>query len=120
MSQSGKSRNTSRMKRKLRSRKKLAGTAERPRMSVFRSAAHVSVQVIDDEAGKTLVSVSSFGKGSSIKRANIEECGTLGKKIAEKCKEKNISKVVFDKNGFAYHGRVKAVAEGAREAGLSF
>lgn len=108
-----------RERRKLRGRKKISGTSERPRMSVFRSARHVFVQVVDDNTGKTLVSVGTFAKGKA-ERANKEVCTEIGKKLAAKCKEKNITKVVFDKNGYTYHGRIKALADGAREAGLDF
>jgi large subunit ribosomal protein L18 len=108
-----------RIKRKKRIRKKISGTAERPRMSVFRSARHVYVQVIDDTTGRTLASVSSFQKGKAV-NANVEVCGELGKKVGELCLSQNINTVVFDKNGYAYHGRVKAIAEAAREAGLNF
>ena len=108
-----------REKRKKRIRKKVFGTTERPRLSVFRSARHVYAQVIDDTKGMTLASVHSFKKGSE-ERANKAVCSELGKKLAESCKAKNITSVVFDKNGFAYHGRVQALAEGAREGGLNF
>ena len=108
-----------REKRKKRIRKKVFGTTERPRLSVFRSARHVYAQVIDDVKGVTLAHVHSFEKGSE-QRANKEACGALGKKLAEACKAQNISKVVFDKNGYAYHGRIMALAEGAREGGLDF
>jgi len=113
-----KSRNQSRLRRKMRGRKKISGSAERPRLSVFRSSAHVYVQVIDDDSGKTLASVSSFGKSGVGKRASKEVCAQVGKQIAEKCLASNITKVVFDKGGFSYHGRVRAIADGAREAGL--
>ena len=108
-----------RARRKKRVRGKVTGTADRPRLSVFRSATHVYAQVIDDSEGKTLVSVSSFEKGNH-KRANTDVCGELGKTLAERCKGKNIDKIVFDKNGYNYHGRIKALAEGAREGGLNF
>ncbi len=108
-----------REKRKKRIRKKIFGTSERPRLSVFRSARHVYAQVINDTSGETIASVHSFKKGSE-ERANKEVCNALGKKLAEVCKAKNITKVVFDKNGYAYHGRVMALAEGAREGGLDF
>ncbi len=108
-----------REKRKTRIRKKVFGTAERPRLSVFRSARHVYAQVIDDTRGVTLAHVHSFKKGSE-ERAGKEACNALGKKLAEACKAKNITKVVFDKNGYAYHGRIMALAEGAREGGLDF
>jgi len=80
---------------------------------------HVYAQVIDDLNGHTLASVSSFEKGNH-RRANIGVCGELGKALADRCKAKNIQSVVFDKNGFTYHGRVKALADGAREGGLQF
>ena len=108
-----------RTRRKMRGRKKISGTTERPRLSVFRSDRHIYAQVIDDAVGATLVSVSSFEKGNH-RRANASVCADLGKTLAERCKAKNISAVVFDKGGFTYHGRVKALAEGAREGGLQF
>ncbi|NRA43421.1 MAG: 50S ribosomal protein L18 [Oligoflexales bacterium] len=108
-----------RVKRKKRVRQKVSGTEARPRLSVFKSARHVYAQVIDDIAGKTLVSASSFEKGNH-RVANTEVCGEIGKLISARCKEKNIEKIVFDKNGNQYHGRVKALAEGAREGGLVF
>lgn len=109
-----------RLKRKMRIRKKISGTAERPRLSVSRSARHIYAQIIDDGAGKTLASISSFTKNEKIARANAVACHELGKKLAAAAKAQNITQVVFDKNGFAYHGRVKAVADGAREGGLQF
>jgi len=118
---SGNQKEALRQKRKKRIRKKISGTAERPRLSVFRSARHVYAQVIDDVAGKTLVAAASFEKGQDkSKNANIEACSELGKLIASRCKEKKISTIVFDKNGQRYHGRVKALADGAREGGLLF
>ena len=108
-----------RTRRKMRIRKKISGTELRPRLSVFRSDKHVYAQVIDDLKGSTLVSISSFEKGNH-KRASIPVCNELGKKLAERCKAKNINAIVFDKNGFNYHGRVKALADGAREGGLQF
>jgi len=108
-----------RLRRKLRIRKKINGTVERPRLSIYRSSAHLFAQVIDDVGGKTIVSVGSFSKGKA-ERANKDRCSELGKQLAAKCKEKNITCVVFDKNGFNYHGRVKAFADGAREGGLDF
>jgi len=108
-----------RTRRKMRIRKKISGTTARPRLSVFRSDTHIYAQVIDDSVGATLASVSSFEKGNH-KRANVGVCSDLGKALAERCKAKNITSVVFDKNGFTYHGRVKALAEGAREGGLQF
>ena len=108
-----------RARRKMRIRKRVNGTTERPRLSVYRSARHMFAQVIDDSSGKTLVSVGSFDKGKAA-RANKDVCTSLGKELAAACKAKNIDKVVFDKNGYAYHGRIKALADGAREGGLSF
>ena len=107
------------IRRKRRVRKKISGTAERPRLSVFRSSRHVYAQVIDDVSGLTLVSASSFEKGNH-KVANVDNCAEIGKTIADRCKAKNISSIVFDTNGNKYHGRVKALAEGARENGLNF
>jgi large subunit ribosomal protein L18 len=108
-----------RERRKMRIRKKIFGTTERPRLSVFRSDRHIYAQVIDDLKGATLACVSSFEKGQH-RRANVGVCNELGKALAERCKAKSIGAVVFDKNGFAYHGRIKALAEGAREGGLQF
>lgn len=109
-----------RAKRKIRIKKKITGTNDRPRLSVFRSAKHLYAQVIDDVAGKTLASVHSFANKGKTERADKDKCQALGKQLAEVCKSKSISAVVFDKNGFAYHGRVKAFADGAREGGLQF
>jgi large subunit ribosomal protein L18 len=94
-----------------------SGTAERPRLSVFRSARHITAQVIDDVTGKTLVTVHSYEAGS---RANKDVCTKVGKDLAAKCKAAKINAVVFDKNGYRYHGRVAALADGAREGGLDF
>ncbi len=106
-------------RRKARIRKKISGTAERPRLSVFRSAGHVYAQVIDDLCGMTLVSASSFEKNNHF-RANKDNCKKIGLTIAQRCLEKKIDKIVFDKNGSMYHGRVEALADGAREGGLIF
>jgi len=111
---------------KFRIRKRMQGTAERPRLSVFRSVSHIYVQVIDDRAGQTLASASSIDakvKGAMAKGVaggNIKGAEMVGTAIAERLKEKGITKVVFDRNGFLYHGRVRAVAEAARSAGLEF
>jgi len=107
-------------KRKARVRRNVSGTAERPRLSVYRSARHILAQVIDDEKGVTLLTVKSFGKSGDKKRAGVDVCKEVGMQVAKECKGKGIAKVVFDKNGRAYHGRVKALAEGAREGGLDF
>jgi large subunit ribosomal protein L18 len=106
-----------RQRRKLRGRKKISGSLERPRLSIFRSSYHVSAQVIDDINGKTIASIHSFAEGS---RANKDVCAKLGKELAARCKSQGVSKVVFDKNGYMYHGRIKALADGAREGGLDF
>ena len=108
------------IRRKKRVRKKISGTADRPRLSVFRGQKHVFVQIIDDQAGKTLASCSSFEKELRTSRATVEYAKKIGLKLAERCKAQNINKVVFDRNGSRYHGRIKAVAEGAREGGLEF
>jgi large subunit ribosomal protein L18 len=112
----------SRYKRKRRIRKKLEGTTERPRLSVFRSAKHIYAQIIDDSKGETLAYASTLDKdvaGTDFenKTAAAVKVGTL---IAEKAKGKGINEVVFDRNGYVYHGRVKALSESAREAGLKF
>ena len=101
-------------------RKKVEGTAERPRMSVFRSNKEIYVQFIDDVAGKTLASTSSSDKGISAKGSKVELATEVGKKAAEVAIAAGIGQVVFDRNGYLYHGRVKALAEGAREGGLKF
>lgn len=119
-SSSGKSRAKLKLKRKRRIRKKVVGTTERPRLSVFKTAKHVYCQVIDDSVGTTLVSASSFEKGSRMDSANAASCTQIGELVAKRCLEKSIDKVVFDKNGNDYHGRIKALAEGARSAGLAF
>jgi large subunit ribosomal protein L18 len=103
-----------------RIRRKLRGTAERPRLAVFRSVAHIYAQVIDDNAGTTLVSASSVDKAGKAKGGNVAAAKTIGKLVAERAKEKGIGKVVFDRGGYIYHGRVKALAEAARAAGLEF
>ena len=110
----------------LRQRKRIAGTAERPRLRVFRSVSHIYVQVIDDMSGKTLVSAASTepalkGQLTGPARAgNSAGAQMLGKAIAERLIAKGIKRVVFDRGGFLYHGRIRAVAEAAREAGLEF
>ncbi len=102
----------------MRVRKVISGTADRPRMSVFRSNKRIYVQLIDDLAGVTLASASSASYGE--KMTKTESSKAVGKAIAEKAKEAGIESVVFDRNGYLYHGRVKALAEAAREAGLKF
>jgi len=104
-----------------RIRKKLKGTSERPRLAVFRSVAHIYAQVIDDSKGVTIASASSAEKGSPDKTGgNVAAAKEIGKRVAERSKEKGVSKVVFDRGGYLYHGRVKALADAAREAGLEF
>ena len=106
---------------KLRIKKKVAGSVEIPRISVFRSNAEIYAQIIDDSNGKTIVSASSKDKNlSSLKGNKTDISKEVGKTLAEKAKSKGISKCVFDRSGYLYHGRVKALAEGAREAGLNF
>ena len=114
------SRNDIRLRIHTRIRKKLSGTTERPRLAVFRSVAHIYAQVIDDSKGVTLVSASSTEKDSPATGGNVEGAKTIGKRVAERAKEMGISSVVFDRGGYIYHGRVKALAEGAREGGLAF
>jgi len=113
-------------KRKLRQgrvRKKVRGTDEMPRLSVYRSLHHIYVQVVSDQSGKTLASASTMVKelreGGAGHR-NVAAAKAVGKAIADRCREHGISQVIFDRNGFLYHGRVKALADAAREAGLRF
>jgi len=117
------SRLEARRRRHERVRHKVAGTAERPRLSVFRSLQHVYAQVIDDASGRTLVSASTLDKGlrEEIGQLDVQEqAKAVGRAVAERAKAAGIDKVVFDRGGYPYHGRVKAVAEGSREAGLTF
>ena len=107
-------------RRHLRVRTKISGTAERPRLCVYRSNSNLYVQVIDDEARKTLVSCSTLDKEIKTKHANIEAAKEVGALIAKKALEKNIKTVVFDRSGYIYHGVVKELAEAAREGGLEF
>lgn len=110
--------NAARLRRHRRVRGKISGTAACPRLDVFRSAKHIYAQIIDDAAGVTLVSASSMDKDFTGNGGNIEGATAVGKMIAKKALDKNITEVVFDRGGFVYHGRVKALAEGAREGGL--
>jgi large subunit ribosomal protein L18 len=111
---------------KLRLRKRMTGTVERPRLTVFRSLSHIYVQVIDDMSGKTLVAASSIepsvkgGLNAKERGSNRAGAQAIGKLVAERALAKGIKQVVFDRNGFLYHGRIRAVAEAAREAGLEF
>jgi len=113
----------SRIKRKKRIRKKMTGTEERPRLSIFRSASHIYAQVINDIEGNTIVSASTLDKeftDMGKKGGNRDAATTIGKIVAKRALDKGVTKVVFDRNGFLYHGRVKALSDGAREVGLQF
>jgi large subunit ribosomal protein L18 len=103
-----------------RIRRKVQGTPERPRLAVFRSLHHIYTQVIDDRAGHTLVTASSLEKGATASGGNLAGAREVGKLIAQRTLGKGIRQVVFDRGGYLYHGRVKALAEAAREAGLEF
>jgi len=103
----------------LRIRKTVVGTESRPRLAVFRSAKHIYAQAIDDAAGRTLASASTCEKDTGY-GGNIKSATAVGKLIAERCRSKDIETVVFDRGGFKYHGRIKALADAAREAGLKF
>ncbi len=119
------SRQTQRLRRHLRIRKKISGTADRPRLVVFRSLKNIEGQLVDDEAGRTLVGMSTLGKdlkefSAEGQNKRQEHAHAAGKALAEKAVEQGIKSVVFDRGGYRYHGRVKAFAEGAREGGLEF
>ena len=115
------SRNEMRVERHKRIRKELSGTADRPRLNVFRSNANITAQIIDDEKGVTLVSASTLEKELKITNGgNVEAAKLIGAEIAKRAKKAKITKVVFDRGGYLYHGRVKALAEAARENGLEF
>ncbi len=116
------SKNEVRKKRKIRIRKHLSGTPERPRLVVFRSNLHIYAQIVDDVSGTTLVQTSSLtlSKGGAAVKPNKVGAEQIGKEVARIAIEKNIKQVVFDRNGYLYHGRIKAVADGAREGGLEF
>ena len=109
-----------RLKRHARVRSKISGTPERPRLNVFRSAKHIYAQVIDDVNGVTLCSASSMDKGFDGNGGNVEGAKKVGAAVAKKAADKGITEVVFDRGGFLYHGRVKELAEAARENGLKF
>lgn len=109
---------TKRLKNKARIRKKVDGHGERPRLSVFRSGRHIYAQIIDDAIGKTLVAYSTLE--GNLKTKNIDSAKQVGAELAKRAMGKNIKNVVFDRSGYVFHGRIKAVADGAREAGLSF
>ncbi len=112
--------NKARLHRHVRVRGKITGTAERPRLNVFRSSNHIYAQVIDDVAGTTLCAASSVEKDFGMYGGNKEAAKKVGKLIAERATGKGITNVVFDRGGYVYHGRVKELAEGAREGGLKF
>ena len=109
-----------RARRHARVRAKVSGTAACPRLNVFRSAKHIHAQVIDDVTGTTLCAASSMEKGFEGNGGNVEGAKKVGEMLASACKEKGIEEVVFDRGGYVYHGRVQALAEGAREGGLKF
>ncbi len=121
-----KTKHNRRVRIQLRQRKRIAGTGERPRLSVFRSVTHIYAQVIDDLSGKTLVSASSVeptvkgGFAKDVRGGNLKGADAVGRTIAERSIEKGIKRVVFDRSGFLYHGRIRAVADAARKAGLEF
>jgi large subunit ribosomal protein L18 len=110
---------TPRQKRHNRVRARLGGTQERPRLNVFRSLNHIYAQLIDDKEGRTLVAASTLDKGLP-EKSKLEQAKAVGALVAERARAAGITKVVFDRGGYLYHGRVKALAEGAREAGLDF
>lgn len=126
MSNKSKIKVQSRLKRKSRLRNKIKGTPEKPRLTVYRSVSQIYVQLIDDMNGKCLTGLSSLSKslqdkiGDAKKKGKTEVSKLVGKAIAEKAKDMKIENVVFDRNGFIFHGRIKAVADGAREGGLKF
>jgi len=112
-----------RLRRKRSIRKRISGTAERPRLSVFRSNRHIYAQVIDDVSGRTLAAASTLSesvRGETAEKKKGEAAALVGSAVAQQCLAQDIDTVVFDRNGFIYHGRVKAVADAAREAGLRF
>jgi len=112
-----------RLRRHTRVRRKVAGTSDRPRLAVYRSEHHIYAQVIDDAAGRTLVAASTLDasvRGEHKYGGNVDAAKAVGRLLAERAREKGVQKVVFDRGGFAYHGRVAGLADGAREAGLEF
>ncbi len=115
-----KKKNLGKKRRQLRSRQKISGTTERPRLAVNRTLRNLTAQVIDDTTGNTIVSVTSIGKAFAEYGGNIAAAKALGLALAEKAKEKSIEAVVFDRGGRKYHGRIQAFADGAREGGLKF
>lgn len=118
-----KTRSVARIRRHVRIRKHISGTPERPRLNVFRSLKDIYAQIIDDEAGQTLVSASSIDKELRVKMDGLtktEQAQLVGKALAERAKDKGVDSIVFDRGGYRYAGRVKALADGAREGGLIF
>ncbi len=113
-----------RLRRKARIRKRVRGTTSRPRLTIYRSLKHVYAQIVDDAQGRTIVSTSSLSKElreqAKSAKSEMEICKLVGVATAKKALEKNVQEVLFDRNGYLYHGRVKAVADGAREGGLKF
>lgn len=113
----------SRLKRKKRIRKKITGTPDKPRLSVFRSSKHIYAQIVDDTEGQTITAASTLDadiKSNTEAKGKVGEAQLVGKLLAERALEKGVKQVVFDRNGFLYHGRIKAISDGAREAGLGF
>ncbi len=115
-----KSREAARQRRHARVRKTIAGSADRPRLAVYRSNRYIYAQVIDDVSGTTLAAASSLEKEQRAKRLSVETASEIGKLVADRAKSAGVSSVVFDRGGYPFHGRVKALADGAREAGLEF
>ncbi|MCL2480976.1 MAG: 50S ribosomal protein L18 [Spirochaetaceae bacterium] len=109
-----------RKKRKTGIRAKISGTQERPRLTVYKSNLYIYAQAIDDQAGKTIVAISNKEEKLSDIKSNIEGAGKLGEEMGKRLKEKSIDKIVFDRNGYIFHGKVKALADGIRKAGLVF
>jgi len=109
-----------RARRKAHIRKRVSGTAERPRLTVYRSARYIYIQAIDDEQGRTLAAASNREKALAGVKSTVAGGAQLGELIGQRLKEKSIARVVFDRNGYAYHGVVKAIADGARKAGVAF
>jgi len=112
--------NENRLRRHKRVRGKISGTADRPRLNVFRSAQHIYAQLIDDDKGVTICSASTIEKSFTDNGGNVEAAKKIGKAIAEKGKKAGVTEVVFDRSGYVYHGRIAALADGAREGGLKF
>ena len=120
MSSSAKQKRDARIRRHRRVRKRVRGTPERPRLAVFRSNKHISAQVIDDRAGRTLAAASTLEAALREGSSNKEAAAAVGRRVAERAKAAGVERVVFDRGGFLYHGRVAALADAAREAGLEF